>query len=466
MIGRCYGGDMRHLFKVATCAALLFIAVTATRTSAQDLKRDRSWDEIRSENRSVVFGRFVGQFNGSDFQDIRLKVLDIENNKTRSLDVVEGLGIIEELLPTGRYALLGVEAVYFPSPGGAVDITKYRPIKQRHMVKPGSGQALPMFDVPADRPVYIGTIYAGSEADGLVYKGHHWRILDEYDVAFERIQETYPKFAASLAKQNIVVLRSFALKPSEPDSLLEFVGVEDPINKSREYIAEGKYEAAVNWLATFLPSNDAERLEAELLIGEALLGQRKYDEAIERLGEVLLASPETTRALRLLARAHGLNGNLEDAQALYEALAEIDPADTEANIQLGYLYALGSDAPRSAAAFSSAFQGDSDYLLHDIVPFIVALRGVAESSGRLDPPVAKGDISPPNWVRSRRGAEEQGGMAVLIDHEGKVVAAQLSTSTGPIPLMVMAIVRANFAPAEVNGIPVPFVLSMGGAGIQ
>ena len=112
------------------------------------------------------------------------------------------------------------------------------------------------------------------------------------------IQETYPKFAASLAKQNIVALRSFALKPSEPDSLLEFVGVEDPINKSREYIAEGKYEAAVNWLATFLPSNDAERLEAELLIGEALLGQRKYDEAIERLGEVLLASPETTRALR------------------------------------------------------------------------------------------------------------------------------------------------------------------------
>ena len=90
---------MRHLFKVATCTALLFTTVTATRTSAQDIKRDHSWDEIRSENRSVVFGRFVGQFNGSDFKDIRLKVLDIENDRTQTLDVVEGLGIIEELLP-------------------------------------------------------------------------------------------------------------------------------------------------------------------------------------------------------------------------------------------------------------------------------------------------------------------------------------------------------------------------------
>ena len=348
---------MQHLFRMATCSALLFTAVTAARTSAQDLKRDRSWDEIRSENRSVVFGRFVGQFSGPDFKNVRVKVLDIENDRTRFLDVVEGLGLIEELLPPGRYALLGVEATYFPSPGTAVDITRYRPVKQRHMVKPGSGQALPMFEVPADRPVYIGTIYARSEADGLVYRGHRWRILDEYDTAFERIQEAYPKFTASLAKQNIVALRSFALKPSKPDSLLEFVGVDDPINKSREYIAEGKYEAAVNWLATFLPASDAERLEAELLIGEALLGQRKYDEAIERLGEVLLAAPETTRALRLLARAHGLNGDLEDAQALYEALAEMNPADTEANLQLGYLYAIGSDAQRSVAALHLRLPG-------------------------------------------------------------------------------------------------------------
>ena len=91
---------------------------------------------------------------------------------------------------------------------------------------------------------------------------------------------------------------------------------------------------------------------------------------------------------------------------------------------------------------------------------------MAESSGHLEPPVAKDNIEPPNWIRSRRGTEEQGGMAVLIDHEGKVVAAQLSTSTGPIPLMVMVIVRADFEPAAVNGIPVPFVLSMGGTGNQ
>jgi tetratricopeptide (TPR) repeat protein len=447
-------------------SALLLAAGLAVQASAEDLDRDLSWDNIRSQNRSVVIGRFAGQFSGPDYRHIRIRVIDLDSDEDIRLDVVDGLGFIEELLPPGRYALVGVEATYFPATGGPLDITKYRPVQQRYIVNPRRGQARPVFDVPDDRPAYIGTIYAASEADGLVYKGHHWRIMDEFDLAFARVEQAYPRLTASLAEQNIVPLRSFALKPSKPDSLLEFVGVEDPINKAREYIAEGKYDAAVNWLATFLPANDAERLEVELLVGEALLGEGEYDEAIERLGDVLLAQPETVRALRLLARAHGLKGNLDDARDLYEALAEIDPKDTEANLHLGYLYAIESDAQRSALAFSTAFRDDSDYLLHDIVPFLVALRGVESSEGRIEPPVPKDSIAPPPSIRSRRTSDDNGGMAVLIDHEGKVVAAQLTASSGPIPYMVLSMVRANFEPAAVNGVPVPWVLSVGGEGDQ
>ena len=453
----------------ATCAAgaaLLLTVGLATQASPEDLDRDLSWDNIRSQNRSVVIGRFAGQFSGPDYRHIRIRVIDLDTDEDMRLDVVDGLGFIEELLPPGRYALAGVEATYFPATGAPLDITKYRPVQQRYVVNPRRGQARPVFDVPDDRPAYIGTIYAGSEADGLVYNGHHWRIMDEFDLAFARVEQAYPRLTASLAEQNIVPLRSFALKPSKPESLLEFVGVEDPINKAREYIAEGRYEGAVNWLATFLPANDAERLEVELLIGEALLGQGEYDEAIERLGDVLLAEPETVRALRLLARAHGLKGNLDDAQALYEALAEIDPRDTEANLHLGYIYAIESDAQRSAVAFSSAFRDDSDYLLHDLVPFLVALRGAESSAGRIQPPVPKDSIAPPPSIRSRRTSDEHGGMAVLIDHEGKVVAAQVTASSGPIPYMVMSMVRVHFEPAAVNGVPVPWVLSVGGEGDQ
>jgi hypothetical protein len=58
-------------------------------------------------------------------------------------------------------------------------------------------------------------------------------------------------------------------------------------------------------------------------------------------------------------------------------------------------------------------------------------------------------------------------MALLIDHEGNVVAAQLTTSSGPLPFMLVAIVRADFEPAAVNGIPVPSVLALpGGRGSQ
>lgn len=452
---------MRHPLRLASLLVTLLATMAATRSTAEELERGVSWGKIHSQNRSVIIGRFDGQFSGPDYSRVRIKVMDVDRDRSYSLEVLEGLGFIEEVLPPGRYALLGVEATYFPSTGSPIDLTRYRPVQQRFFVNPRRGQARPIFELPDDRPAYIGTIYAGSESDGLVYKGHHWRILDDFDNAFARIEETYPELSASLAKQDIVPLRSFALKPSKPDSLLEFVGVEDPVNKAREYIAEGKYVAAVNWLATYLPANDAERLEVELLIGEALLGQREYAEAIERLGEVLLVEPETTRALRLLARAHGLYGNLDDAQALYEALAEINPEDAEANLHLGYLYALGNDAQRSAAAFGSAFQDDSDYLLHDLVPFLVALKGIESSAGRLEPPVPRDNIRPPT-IRSRRDAEERGGMAVLIDHEGKVRAAQLTASSGPIPMMVMSMVRASFRPAAVNGVPVPWVFSMGG----
>jgi tetratricopeptide (TPR) repeat protein len=195
-----------------------------------------------------------------------------------------------------------------------------------------------------------------------------------------------------------------------------------------------------------------------------LLADGKYEDAIERLGEVLQAEPREYRALRLLARAHAMNGDLEDAQALYEALAEMQPDDTEAHLQLGYLYALRSEPELSAREFTSAFRDDMDYLLHDAGPFVVAIRAVKSQLAVYEPPVVRQQIEQPPWLRSRRGADE-GSLALLIDHEGKVVAAQLGPqSSSRMPILLSAIVRATFEPAALNGIPVPAVLTLPGSG--
>ena len=143
---------------------------------------------------------------------------------------------------------------------------------------------------------------------------------------------------------------------------------------ARDYIADGKYRQAIDWLMTFMPVSDEERNQVRLMNGEALLGELKYQEAIEALGKVLLVEPDNRRALRLLARAHASNGDVEDAIDLYEALSEELPNDAEAALYLGYQYALRSDKERAAAAFDIAFKDKFDYLLYDNSSFVQALE--------------------------------------------------------------------------------------------
>jgi tetratricopeptide (TPR) repeat protein len=257
------------------------------------------------------------------------------------------------------------------------------------------------------------------------------------------------------------------LKPTRREDPLEtVVGVEDPIGQAREYIAGGKFKQAVAWLETFMPTNDDERHEVRLLVGEALLGDGRYPEAIEELGEVLLANPRELRALRLLARAHAYNRNLPDAQNLYEALADAVPEDAEAHLHLGYLYALKDQREKALEEFGAAFQTDFDYLLHDIGPFAIAMRAVFddEEGTYLPPRVVKFDVPPPKEMESRRSGRSNF-VAVLVDHRGKVVAAQLAgDSSGSTPLMMVSLVRATYAPASLNGIPIPALLTMGDGG--
>ena len=442
--------------------------LTSSLSGADTPDNDDSWADIASDDKSLVFGRFVGQFNSRYFRSRKVRLREVATGKVEVLEIGDALGHIAETIPPGVYDMLGFEAIYYPPTTRPLTPRRYRPIRQRFALNPKAGESMTSrILVPKDRPVYIGTIRTDNLPDGIVYRGHKLRIIDNFEESYQRLSSAYPTLIGSLERQGIVPARHFMLKPTRaPGPLERVVGLDDPIRQARDYIGDGKYRQAIAWLDTFMPASDDERTRAKLLAGEALLGDELYQDAIEELGEVLLIDPGSTRALRLLARAHALDGNLEDAQNLYEGLAQSVPGDAEAHLHLGYLYALQDERERSLEQFGAAFAKDFDYLLHDVTPLFIALReALVEGSEYLPPRVVRYTVPLPQNMDSRR-ASANSGFSVLIDHRGQVIAAHIGAqSRGSAPMMMLSFVKATYEPASLNGIPVPALFTMGESGV-
>jgi tetratricopeptide (TPR) repeat protein len=455
---------MRKRTELVIVSVICLTMVFALPSGADELKANTTWQEVTTKGASLVFGRLEGEFDGPEFRNRRIELNRLENGKEYSIPVGEGLGYFEAIMPAGNYQVTGIEAVYYPVTNLPMDPGRYRPVRQRFGVHstPAEGRGA-SFPVVPERPVYLGTLLIDNAPDGIVYRGHYIRILDEYDEAYRRLEEIFPAFVSSLSTAQIAPARHYMLRPKHRESPLEVAEFDDPIRQARDYISEFKFQQAINWLQTFMPASDRERNEMRLLMGEAYLGDGKFPEAIKNLGDALQEDPKNRRALRLLARAHLLQGDRDDALNLYGALAELLPGDAEAHLQLGYLYALDSDSSRSSDEFDSAFKFTYDYLLHDVSPFAMALKAVRdEDSYEYEPArVIQQRVRPPR-LESRRGSEV-GGLSVVIDHKGKVVAARLASgSGGSTSLVMISMIHSTFKPAALNGIPVPSLLIMDG----
>ena len=447
---------------------LVLVLFASTLSGADTLDNDDSWADIASDEKSLVFGRFVGKFSSRYFRSRKVRLREVTTGEVEVLEIGAALGHIAETIPPGSYDVVGFEAIYY-APMSVLTPHRYRPMRQRFAVNPKAGDSMTTrILVPKERPVYIGTIQADSPSDGLVYHGQQLRIIDDFQESYRRLSSSYPILVGSLERRGIVPARHFMLKPTRvPGPLERVVGLDDPIKQTREYIGDGKYRQALTWLDTFMPASDPERTAAKLLAGEALLGDEQYADAIEELGEVLLIDPNNTRALRLLARAHAFDGNIEDAQNLYQGLAQMVPDDAEAHLHLGYFFALQEERERAREQFGAAFEKDFDYLLHDLTPFFIALReALVEEEGEYLPPrVVRYRVPPPKNMDSRRSAAK-GGFSVLIDHEGHVIAAQIGAWTeGTAPMMMLSLVKATYEPASLNGIPIPALYIVGGPGV-
>ncbi len=55
---------------------------------------------------------------------------------------------------------------------------------------------------------------------------------------------------------------------------------------------------------------------------------------------------------------------------------------------------------------------------------------------------------------------------MLIDHKGHIVAVHLTPNAGEwAPTMMMTLIRAQFRPAKLNGVPVPCLVIMGAGNV-
>jgi predicted TPR repeat methyltransferase len=85
---------------------------------------------------------------------------------------------------------------------------------------------------------------------------------------------------------------------------------------------------------------------AHINLGVLCLVEERHQEALSHFGEALSLDPQETYYLRLLARAYGAMGRLDDARATYLRWLEQAPGDPQA---LHLLAALGDDAPPERA---------------------------------------------------------------------------------------------------------------------
>ena len=103
-------------------------------------------------------------------------------------------------------------------------------------------------------------------ATAFVYDGHTLEIVDEFQKALTRLAGSHSILFDSLTQAGVEPSSYFFLTPVEEPAPLELANVDAPLNQARDYMDERKYEQALGWLQTFMPTTDAERAEMRLLI--------------------------------------------------------------------------------------------------------------------------------------------------------------------------------------------------------
>lgn len=115
-----------------------------------------------------------------------------------------------------------------------------------------------------------------------------------------------------------------------------------------------------NWSGAQEIADDLRRIgdigTADQILGAALIGQRRYGEAIVALQKDYEARPSTPHLLEALISAFLKAGRNNEAVALLQTLLAKDPVNADALLLSGSIEQDGGETPRAIASFSAAIK--------------------------------------------------------------------------------------------------------------
>lgn len=97
-------------------------------------------------------------------------------------------------------------------------------------------------------------------------------------------------------------------------------------------------------------------IEARLLRAEALLKLKQYKETLEDIDAVLAQNPEEETAILLRGKVREANGQVEEAEADYRLVTEINPFNEQAYLCLGLLYINQKKLTEAIGLFDEAIE--------------------------------------------------------------------------------------------------------------
>lgn len=140
--------------------------------------------------------------------------------------------------------------------------------------------------------------------------------------------------------------RACTLNPRDPKPCVE---------AAANLLAMGDYDEAIAYARTALAA-DQYSLDAQLILGSALAGVRRFAEAEERLQAALAQAPQDPRPYRSLGNLQRQRGNAAAAEAWLRKAIDRAPASADARVDLARVYmesgrvADGEHELRSAVA--------------------------------------------------------------------------------------------------------------------
>jgi cellulose synthase operon protein C len=185
-----------------------------------------------------------------------------------------------------------------------------------------------------------------------------------YELALKELIETYRQ-----TDGNVVVgleLAKYFMRHDSADKaeqlLTEIVSKNWSFTEAISLLARIKLEKQ-DWksaedLAKMIEANNGDKKVSEMILGETLLGQQKYDDAITHFRTLVANAPEDVQPLFALVRSYLAVGKITEAREFVESVVSANPKNVAANILLGSILMADNKPLEAQSRFENAIKAD------------------------------------------------------------------------------------------------------------